>query len=153
MKHKQFLSKSLVSDKYIAESAECIEELREHFLEYKEELNFSPESLKIITSLIKKVIKKRDPFLALTEEVSLSDGEIWFITRFSYYLAEVFIRNTNEKWSFDDNKKSKTFNHYVLVWDKSKEKYNPLTTVLAGSINHFDLYDHYLFLEKKIHQE
>lgn len=135
---------------YVADSQACIQELKKKFSTESKDLNYTPESLKLIDKIIKENIKKNENDSWPPKNPEISQEEKWLIIRLAYYVAEVFIQNTNAFWIIDEDNRSRFYGESVLLVPNKKQHYNPLRIVLASAKNHKSLYDNYIFWTRNI---
>ncbi|MDO8604028.1 MAG: hypothetical protein Q7K40_01280 [bacterium] len=143
--------------RYLIDSPLCIGELIESLGEEGKKLDFTPESLKFIDTLLKEKIKKVDP-IRRWEELDkpgpeLTQEEKWLIVRLAYYLAEVLIQNLGAEWDIEKRSSHAQFKRAVL---RIKNMLNGVDTQRAifatgRNPNAKSLYDWYSrnFIEKK----
>ncbi len=127
---------------YIADSLPAIKELKNALGSKSHLLDFSPESLTIVDDWIKK------NFQDYVQGSQFSKEETWWIVRFSYYIAEVVIRNMGAKWELDNAKNSFSFGRAVITLGKDF-KVEPLGILVAHISNMRSIADWYKKIKAK----
>jgi hypothetical protein len=157
---KQKITKKEISDfrRFVLDSESCIEQLQNSLGAEGKKLNYSPESLHFIDSLLKYKVQKDPQKQDMLKWDELQDKrprildteEIWLIVRIAYYFAEVLIQNLGAEWSIEDRPRHVNFKKAVLKLSGVLNDIEPLGLVLksAKRENSQSLYSMYIYSEK-----